>query len=49
MKPAPFKYIAVTSLQQALSLKPGNAGVGEATATIAMFCRRQKGRHFTGP
>ena len=27
----------------------GNAGVGEATATIAMFCRRQKGRHFTSP
>ncbi len=24
----------------------GNAGVGDATATIAMFCRRQKGRHF---
>jgi acyl-CoA reductase-like NAD-dependent aldehyde dehydrogenase len=27
----------------------GNAGVGEATSTIAMFCRKQKGRHFTGP
>ncbi len=24
----------------------GNAGVGDATATIAMFCRKQKGRHF---
>ncbi|HEY5242347.1 MAG TPA: aldehyde dehydrogenase family protein [Polyangiaceae bacterium] len=24
----------------------GNAGVGDATTTIAMFCRRQKGRHF---
>jgi aldehyde dehydrogenase (NAD+) len=24
----------------------GNAGVGDAAATIAMFCRRQKGRHF---
>jgi acyl-CoA reductase-like NAD-dependent aldehyde dehydrogenase len=24
----------------------GNSGVGDATATIAMFCRRQKGRHF---
>jgi acyl-CoA reductase-like NAD-dependent aldehyde dehydrogenase len=24
----------------------GNTGVGEAGATIAMFCRRQKGRHF---
>jgi acyl-CoA reductase-like NAD-dependent aldehyde dehydrogenase len=24
----------------------GNAGVGDAEATIAMFCRRQKGRHF---
>ncbi len=24
----------------------GNTGVGDATATIAIFCRRQKGRHF---
>jgi acyl-CoA reductase-like NAD-dependent aldehyde dehydrogenase len=24
----------------------GNTGVGDAEATIAMFCRRQKGRHF---
>jgi acyl-CoA reductase-like NAD-dependent aldehyde dehydrogenase len=24
----------------------GNTGVGDAAATIAMFCRRQKGRHF---
>lgn len=24
----------------------GNTGVGDARATIAMFCRRQKGRHF---
>ncbi|HEY8039009.1 MAG TPA: aldehyde dehydrogenase family protein [Polyangiaceae bacterium] len=24
----------------------GNTGVGDATTTIAMFCRRQKGRHF---
>ena len=24
----------------------GNSGVGDAAATIAMFCRRQKGRHF---
>ncbi len=24
----------------------GNTGVGDATATIGMFCRRQKGRHF---
>jgi acyl-CoA reductase-like NAD-dependent aldehyde dehydrogenase len=24
----------------------GNTGVGEATSTIAMFCRRQKGRHL---
>jgi acyl-CoA reductase-like NAD-dependent aldehyde dehydrogenase len=24
----------------------GNTGVGEAGATIAMFCRKQKGRHF---
>ena len=24
----------------------GNAGVGDAQATIAMFCRRQKGRHL---
>ncbi len=24
----------------------GNTGVGDATSTIAMFCRRQKGRHF---
>ncbi|HXX68007.1 MAG TPA: aldehyde dehydrogenase family protein [Polyangiaceae bacterium] len=24
----------------------GNAGVGDAAATIGMFCRRQKGRHF---
>ncbi|HLK37057.1 MAG TPA: aldehyde dehydrogenase family protein, partial [Polyangiaceae bacterium] len=24
----------------------GNAGVGDAEATIGMFCRRQKGRHF---
>jgi acyl-CoA reductase-like NAD-dependent aldehyde dehydrogenase len=24
----------------------GNTGVGDATATLAMFCRRQKGRHF---
>src|ERR1019366_8660336 len=23
----------------------GNTGVGDAAATIAMFCRRQKGRH----
>jgi acyl-CoA reductase-like NAD-dependent aldehyde dehydrogenase len=25
----------------------GNTGVGDATTTIAMFCRKQKGRHFT--
>jgi acyl-CoA reductase-like NAD-dependent aldehyde dehydrogenase len=25
----------------------GNTGVGDAVTTIAMFCRRQKGRHFT--
>jgi acyl-CoA reductase-like NAD-dependent aldehyde dehydrogenase len=25
----------------------GNTGVGDAASTIAMFCRRQKGRHFT--
>jgi betaine-aldehyde dehydrogenase len=25
----------------------GNSGVGDATATIGMFCRRQKGRHIT--
>jgi hypothetical protein len=25
----------------------GNAGVGDAVTTIAMFCRKQKGRHFT--
>lgn len=24
----------------------GNTGVGDAATTIAMFCRRQKGRHF---
>ena len=24
----------------------GNTGVGDAAATIAMFCRKQKGRHF---
>jgi alpha-ketoglutaric semialdehyde dehydrogenase len=24
----------------------GNTGVGDATSTIGMFCRRQKGRHF---
>lgn len=24
----------------------GNTGVGDATTTIGMFCRRQKGRHF---
>jgi acyl-CoA reductase-like NAD-dependent aldehyde dehydrogenase len=24
----------------------GNTGVGDAEATIAMFCRRQKGRHL---
>lgn len=24
----------------------GNTGVGDAEATIAMFCRKQKGRHF---
>jgi acyl-CoA reductase-like NAD-dependent aldehyde dehydrogenase len=24
----------------------GNTGVGDAETTIAMFCRRQKGRHF---
>lgn len=24
----------------------GNTGVGDATTTIAMFCRKQKGRHF---
>jgi acyl-CoA reductase-like NAD-dependent aldehyde dehydrogenase len=24
----------------------GNTGVGDAEATIGMFCRRQKGRHF---
>jgi acyl-CoA reductase-like NAD-dependent aldehyde dehydrogenase len=24
----------------------GNTGVGDATTTLAMFCRRQKGRHF---
>jgi acyl-CoA reductase-like NAD-dependent aldehyde dehydrogenase len=24
----------------------GNTGVGDATTTIAMFCRRQKGRHL---
>ena len=24
----------------------GNTGVGDAAATIGMFCRRQKGRHF---
>jgi acyl-CoA reductase-like NAD-dependent aldehyde dehydrogenase len=24
----------------------GNTGVGDASATIAMFCRKQKGRHF---
>ena len=24
----------------------GNTGVGEPTSTIAMFCRRQKGRHL---
>jgi alpha-ketoglutaric semialdehyde dehydrogenase len=24
----------------------GNTGVGDAEATLAMFCRRQKGRHF---
>jgi acyl-CoA reductase-like NAD-dependent aldehyde dehydrogenase len=24
----------------------GNAGVGDASTTIAMFCRKQKGRHF---
>ncbi len=25
----------------------GNTGVGDAVTTIAMFCRKQKGRHFT--
>ena len=25
----------------------GNTGVGDATTTIAMFCRKQKGRHLT--
>ena len=25
----------------------GNTGVGDAEATIGMFCRKQKGRHFT--
>lgn len=25
----------------------GNTGVGDAESTIAMFCRKQKGRHFT--
>jgi len=24
----------------------GNTGVGDATTTLAMFCRRQKGRHL---
>jgi hypothetical protein len=24
----------------------GNTGVGDAETTIAMFCRKQKGRHF---
>jgi acyl-CoA reductase-like NAD-dependent aldehyde dehydrogenase len=24
----------------------GNTGVGDATTTIGMFCRRQKGRHL---
>jgi len=24
----------------------GNTGVGEPISTIAMFCRRQKGRHL---
>jgi hypothetical protein len=24
----------------------GNMGVGEAQATLAIFCRRQKGRHL---
>ena len=24
----------------------GNTGVGDAESTIAMFCRKQKGRHF---
>jgi acyl-CoA reductase-like NAD-dependent aldehyde dehydrogenase len=27
----------------------GNTGVGDAAATIGMFCRRQKGRHFVLP
>jgi acyl-CoA reductase-like NAD-dependent aldehyde dehydrogenase len=27
----------------------GNTGVGDAAATIAMFCRKQKGRHFVLP
>jgi acyl-CoA reductase-like NAD-dependent aldehyde dehydrogenase len=27
----------------------GNTGVGDAASTIAMFCRKQKGRHFVLP